>query len=193
MEKNNLLLAFIAVLFVALTVSYMYKTGRFDVQGMQGHDNWQQDNGWGPPPIQPDWINPGPPPQQAPPQMPPQRPPLLQKDPKSYQEAIQFAKQSNRNVLLFFTGNWCPHCKTMKTSTMSDPTVKQEMEKYIYYEVDTTRERSLAQKYNVSGIPAYRIVSPDERVLKSGQGRKSSSEFIRWLDSGQRQWLPFKR
>lgn len=182
MDRNNTLLILIALLFVGLFASYQYKMGNLHIPGLepqQQQNNWQQDQGWGPPNQNNDGN--GPPQWQPPSQQPPPTIPPISNNPRSYQEAVNISKRANKDMLLFFSASWCPKCEQMKNGALQDPRVKSELGKFVFYIVDADRERSVAQKYNVRAIPAYKIVNSSERVKKSGQGAKSSNDFIRWM------------
>ncbi len=53
-----------------------------------------------------------------------------------YKEAIQLSKTSGKKVVLYFTADWCSQCQKMK-SVFADPSVKQALAAFIFYEVNT--------------------------------------------------------
>lgn len=175
MDKNNLLLVLIGLLFIVLFGSYMHKTEQLDFldNRQERQEDWRQDQ---------DWRN-----QQTPPSEWPQQPPEQQphRDPFSYPDAVQLSQQTGKNMVLFFYADWCAHCTAMKASTMEDPDVKRALSNFVYYRVDTDKEGSVGKKYGVRSIPAYHIVNSQETSLKQGEGRVSSSEFIRWMKSNR--------
>ena len=56
-----------------------------------------------------------------------------------------------------------------------------ELNSLIIYDVDVDEERKIAEKYRVQNVPAYIIIDPNEKIVKSGQGYKSEKEFLLWL------------
>jgi len=107
-------------------------------------------------------------------------PPQNNEPPSRYKEAIQLSKTSGKKVVLYFTADWCSQCQKMK-SVFADPSVKQALAAFIFYEVNTDQERDVTRQYAVRGIPAYKIVDGNEKVLKEGAGSISSQEFLAWL------------
>lgn len=99
----------------------------------------------------------------------------------SYTEAFRLAEQQNKKVLLIFSATWCGPCRQMKSTTLANEQVKEEMTKYIIYKVDVDQERSIASKYNVSGVPYYCIVNTSERINRQTSGYMDSQKFIKWL------------
>lgn len=111
----------------------------------------------------------------------PEMPAINEKNIKSYQEAVSLSAKLNKKVLLFFSSTTCPHCTHMKKVTLEDRSVKKALEPYIFYEVDTDKEKSIAIKYNIRGIPAYRIIDKAEKVYAAGEGDKRPLVFEQWL------------
>lgn len=189
MNKNAL--AFVILLLsVGIFGAYYYK---MNSGGPTNNDNqnWQQwqDND----PRWDQWQN-TPPPRQPnqPPRVEPQQPPRRNQPPlnlkaKSYEEAIKFSKEARKPVLLVFGAKWCHWCQKLKSDTLENQQVKAKIDRnYIYYYVDTDREKQIARKYGVSGIPHYVIIDSTERVLKNGSGYKDPNQFSSWMDGQNR-------
>jgi len=102
--------------------------------------------------------------------------------PTSYAEALKIAKAKEKKVLLFFSAGWCRYCEEMKKTTLKNEEVQSAIEKYVYYVVNTDVERDLANKYGVSGIPAFRIITDSEKVEKKASGYMKVKTFLKWLE-----------
>jgi len=181
-SNNNVLLAVIVALAVGIFGVYKWKSAK----NADPQDNWQQWN-----PQDQEWqqwtplaMPPGTPPTD-PPTTPPGNP---LGTPRNYTEAINFAKRNNKQVLLVFGAEWCQWCKKLKTETLASADVQSKVSGYVYYYVDTDKEKELARKYKVSGVPYYAIVNPsNESVVRQGNGFKSNVEFIAWLEGRDNQ------
>lgn len=101
--------------------------------------------------------------------------------PKSYREAIDFSKISGDPVFLYFGASWCGPCGQMKTTTLQDPAVLEELKKYIVWSVDVDQDQQLARQYHVTGIPAYFTVDGNEQIQKQASGFKPVPDFLAWL------------
>jgi len=99
----------------------------------------------------------------------------------SYEKALEVAEKKNKNVLLYFTADWCGWCKKMEKDTFSKREVKRALKNYVIYVVDTDEEKELKSKYGVRGIPAFRIVTHKEKVLKSSSGYQEPKKFLNFL------------
>lgn len=177
-NKNNVLLLVVAVIALAmgLTFAISCKHRSLTQASPNQWQNWNDHKNEFP-------INP--PYQQPEPRPHPQKPDVVPSNPTSYQEAMDMSRRTGKKVFLFFHADWCSWCKKMERDTFSDSSVKQALNQYIVYHVDTGKEREISRKYSVSGIPAYCITDNSEKPTQSGQGYKTPQEFLNWL-SGDR-------
>ena len=103
-------------------------------------------------------------------------------NPKSYKEAVSWARESDKPILLIFSAGWCEPCQSMKQSVWSHEDVQKKLERYVVYKVDVDRERSLANRFGVLTLPAYAIVEGPGKMLRAGAGERSVEEIVEWLD-----------
>jgi thioredoxin-related protein len=101
----------------------------------------------------------------------------------SFPDAAAQATKENKLVLLDFTGSdWCGWCKRLDSETFSQqPFVTYAGQNLVLVEVDFPRgkpqsddqknaNRSLAQKYNVTGYPTVIVTKPDGTELWEQRG-----------------------
>lgn len=115
--------------------------------------------------------------------------PISDVTPKSYDEALQQAKAAKKNLFLFFHADWCYGCKRMESEVLNDPKVKEELKKYVFYKVDTDKERPIADKYKLVSIPSCLVVDGSESLIKSQTGFMKVPEFLQWLKNSKRPLL----
>ena len=112
----------------------------------------------------------------------PQKEEALPAVPTSYEQALLIAKKQKKDVLLFFSADWCKYCKEMKRDTLTDSGVKSTMDKFVFYVVDADKEKALSRKFGVKEIPVYIILDAEtEKAKRTGQGYKNANSFDRWL------------
>lgn len=109
--------------------------------------------------------------------------PDIHLDPNSYKEAFEIAKKRNCPVFLFFETNHCSWCKKMKDETFSNAKVRDKLSNFVVYICNADEDRNLSRKYNISGVPAYFILSKTEQVIKRDAGFKNVEQFSRWIDN----------
>ena len=101
-----------------------------------------------------------------------------------YSAGFDLARKENKPVLLAFHADWCPSCNQMKRTTYHDPEVIKTVAKFIPVMVDTDRQKDLADRYGIQGIPAYVVTDKSGAVVHRFAGPSPSAEFIKLLDAG---------
>ena len=99
-----------------------------------------------------------------------------------YPAVLQLAQQQQKPVLLAFSAGWCSSCQWMKKNVYPDPQVLQTAQAFIPIMVDTDKEPDLVDRYNVTGIPAYFVLKPDDARIGTTVGRQSPEQFTAFLD-----------
>jgi thiol:disulfide interchange protein DsbD len=81
------------------------------------------------------------------------------------ENALQFAKQDRRPLMLEFTALWCPPCRKLERDFFSRTRIVDLSYMMVPLRVDATVEtkevRRLIRKYNVVGWPTVIFMSPD--------------------------------
>lgn len=73
---------------------------------------------------------------------------------KGYDEGIAMAKAENKKVFLYFHADWCGYCRKMDASTFKDKKVIDYLsDNYISIKVNSDKEKKVASKYGVRGLP----------------------------------------
>ncbi len=81
-------------------------------------------------------------------------------------------------VLVEFYTQSCVHCQNMKPELAK---LSQESQGYLrMYKVDSETNRSLAEKYDVSGVPAF-VLFKQGKVVNSTAGEMTKDELAKWV------------
>jgi thiol:disulfide interchange protein len=104
----------------------------------------------------------------------------------NYDAAIDRARAENKPVYLLFTATWCGPCKNYKSTVLSDSEVRQSLNNdVIFVNADIDRDKALARKYNVSGVPTGFLVKVDKngqaRTVNSHVGGMDKQEFMSFI------------
>ena len=100
-----------------------------------------------------------------------------------YNKAIKMSGELGKPVLVFFTADWCTWCQKMKKQVLTDDSVKAAMKNYIFVIVDTDKQKHIARKFNINGLPSYLITNCDQSELKIVSGFVIAEKFSNWLDN----------
>jgi len=89
----------------------------------------------------------------------------------SYNEGMARGQKEKKNVFLNFYANWCGYCKKMDNGTFKNPSVIAYLnENFISVKVNTEKERRIAAKYYVNGLPTSWFVSKDGEKISNLPG-----------------------
>jgi thioredoxin-related protein len=79
----------------------------------------------------------------------------------SYEQGMAQAQAQNKPVVIYFHAEWCAYCVRMEKETFTDPTVIEFLnQRAVAVKVDVDRERAVARRYAVRGLPATFLVLP---------------------------------
>lgn len=104
----------------------------------------------------------------------------------SYEDSLVLAKDQNKKVFVFFTGEFCSWCQKQKDVLM-EPKVLDSLKDHVICFVDLLERKDLAKKYSVKTVPSYFIIDSDENLIKKHTGYKSSEDLISWI--GRKGWF----
>jgi YHS domain-containing protein len=99
-----------------------------------------------------------------------------------YGLALEEARAANRLLWIQFTGPWCPNCTRMERDSFPHPAVVQHArDSFVPVKLRPDVHEQLALGFNLSGLPATIIVTPNRKILASHQGYLGPEEFDAFL------------
>tara|TARA_R110002126_G_scaffold124451_3_gene266456 strand:+ start:34447 stop:34926 length:480 start_codon:yes stop_codon:yes gene_type:complete len=102
------------------------------------------------------------------------------------ESAQKLAVNSDKNIMIFFTGTWCSPCKIMKRQVFADDEVKKAMdEKIISLEIniDDPNSQALVKQYNIGATPTTIFIYPSGKVIDYAVGKVDKSKFLEMIKS----------
>ena len=105
---------------------------------------------------------------------------------ENYISAQNKAFQSDKPIILFFTGKWCVPCKIMKRQVWADEQVMKTVNSAfipVTIDVDDPDNASLLVRYNIAGTPTPITIITDSKgnALEWRVGGIGKSEFLELL------------
>jgi len=103
----------------------------------------------------------------------------------NYATAQQQADESNKPIILFFTGKWFSPCQIMKRQVWADDQVTNAVNaKFIpvTIDVDNPAAATTLNRFFVGATPTTIITDPKGNVLHQQQGGMSKAQFLELLE-----------
>ena len=79
--------------------------------------------------------------------------------PEPIASSLAEAAGSNKLVLVDFYAEWCAACKLLEETALTDPSVTNALENYIFLKVDTDIYEAAASYYDVLGMPTLLVLN----------------------------------
>lgn len=96
--------------------------------------------------------------------------------------ALNEAKNSNKPVFIDFYTAWCPYCKQLDETTLSDPRVKTKLAKnYVIAKIDGDKYPDVASNYMIYGYPTLLFLNPNEQEIKRFEGYIDADALLNQL------------
>ncbi len=98
--------------------------------------------------------------------------------------AKEKANDSGKNMLLFFTGDWCVPCRIMKREVFADKEVMKAINRQVIpvmINVDDPNAAELVKHYNVGGTPITIFTDPQGKVIDYAVGKIGKTKFLEML------------
>jgi len=101
---------------------------------------------------------------------------------QSYQEGVDLAASSGRKVYINFHAAWCKYCTRMADTTFQSKKVIAFLnENFVPVRVDTDREKKLARKYRVRGLPYSLFLDENGTQISFMSGYLDADTFLKRL------------
>lgn len=113
-------------------------------------------------------------------------PPPLTADDLNWQTdwdaAFALAAAEQKPVFINFFAEWCGPCRQMRRTTLRDPRVLEQLDRFVLLKVDVTKRKS-GEKYGVRALPWYSIRDPWEQEVLAFVGYHEARYFAPRLAS----------
>ncbi len=99
-----------------------------------------------------------------------------------FDEALAQAQKENKPVIIDFFAEWCAPCQRMEKTTFRDERVKVLLQRCVFIRVDTDKHPDIAKRMAVEGLPDFRFVLPDGRVIRQLRSFQDAESFTSELE-----------
>lgn len=105
-------------------------------------------------------------------------------------EAQELAKDSDKNLMLFFTGAWCVPCRVMKREIFADSDVAKSINATIVpviIDVDSPDAKEIVERYQAGVTPLVIFTDYEGEVLDYAVGKIGKTKFLEMLNNIEQQ------
>ena len=102
------------------------------------------------------------------------------------ESAKKIANNSDKNMMIFFTGKWCSPCRIMKREVFADKEVKEVVDaKVISLEINIADPNSeaLVKQYNIGATPTTLFIDAQGKVIDYAVGKIDKTKFLEMLEN----------
>lgn len=99
------------------------------------------------------------------------------------EEAKALAMKENKNIAVEFYADWCGYCKKFEKKTLSDTTVSQKLQDFVWVKINAEKSNEdFVKKFNTKSYPQFFILNSKGEILKKDKGVMNATEFKEFLN-----------
>lgn len=102
------------------------------------------------------------------------------------ESAQNLANNSDKNIMIFFTTEWCSPCRIMKRQVFADNDVMKAMDAEVIpveIDIDDSNAEALVKQYNIGATPTTIFINPQGNVMDYAVGKMDKSKFLEMLEN----------
>ena len=102
------------------------------------------------------------------------------------ESAQKIANSSDKNMMIFFTAEWCSPCRIMKRKVFADSEVMKAIDAEVVpveIDIDDPNNEQLVKQYNIGATPTTIFIDPQGKVIDYAVGKVEKSKFLEMLEN----------
>ncbi len=100
-------------------------------------------------------------------------------------DALIEAKKTHKPLMVYVKSDSCAYCKKMQTKTLSDKSVKKNMEGFIFVKTDKSSEDAKKYLPKTRYTPTTYFISPKFKVVNTVKGFLNKDDFNLWINDSK--------
>lgn len=101
----------------------------------------------------------------------------------SYDQALSQAKTQGKPIMVDFYTDWCGWCKKLDSETYQDSRVIQVSRSFVCLKIDADKNKSLVDKYKVSGYPTILFLNSSGNKIGGRSGFRNADELLSEMEA----------
>lgn len=102
------------------------------------------------------------------------------------ESAQKLASNNGKNIMIFFTADWCSPCRIMKRQVFADNEVMYAINTNIVpveIDIDDPNSELLVKQYNIGATPTTIFINPQGKVMDYAVGKVGKTKFLEMLEN----------
>tara|TARA_R110002096_G_scaffold332841_1_gene526848 strand:+ start:8732 stop:9220 length:489 start_codon:yes stop_codon:yes gene_type:complete len=102
------------------------------------------------------------------------------------ESAQNLASNADKNIMVFFTADWCSPCRIMKRQVFADNDIMKTMDAKVVpveINIDDQNAEALVKQYNIGATPTTIFIDPQGKVIDYAVGKVKKSKFLEMLEN----------
>ncbi|WCO03182.1 thioredoxin family protein [Psychroserpens ponticola] len=102
------------------------------------------------------------------------------------ESAQKLASNSDKNIMIFFTTEWCSPCRIMKRQVFADNEVMKAMDAEVVpveIDIDDPNNEQLVKQYNIGATPTTIFIDFEGKVISYAVGKVEKTKFLEMLEN----------
>ncbi|EDP70859.1 probable thiol:disulfide interchange protein [Flavobacteriales bacterium ALC-1] len=102
------------------------------------------------------------------------------------ESAQKLAHNSDKNIMIFFTAEWCSPCRIMKRQVFADGDVMRAMDAEVVpveINIDDPNAEALVKQYNIGATPTTIFINPEGKVMNYVVGKVEKTKFLEMFEN----------
>lgn len=96
----------------------------------------------------------------------------------SFDNGLEQAKEQDKPIMIDFYGESCSWCNVLDKKTYTDEEVNSLAEKFICIKIDFYKNRQVANRYKIQGLPTIVFLNSDAEEIERIVGYRGPSSFV---------------
>lgn len=96
--------------------------------------------------------------------------------------ALRVAGAQKKHTVIVFGATWCQWCRRMAVTTLTDSSLGAVAARVVWAKVDIDADRETAATFNVQGVPAVAVVSPEGQTVAMKSGYQTAPQLLEFLN-----------
>jgi CubicO group peptidase (beta-lactamase class C family)/thioredoxin-related protein len=104
---------------------------------------------------------------------------------KNVESAQKLATNTDKNIMIFFTADWCSPCRIMKRQVFADGEVIKAINSNVIpleIDIDDPNNKELVKRYQAYATPTTIFIDSEGNVMDYAVGKVDKTTFLRLLD-----------